>query len=283
MATIIKGLLSQNLPWGLVLVGVFISITLELCGIRSLSFAVGSYLPIATTAPIFAGGLVRGCVERRTGVAEESELGAGTLFSSGLIAGGSLCGILYAVLVGTKTDRAVPGDRERDAVVPRRNRRGADRQRAAVPGAGRRDRAHGASVTSCKLAADRRGGSDRNETAAVAVLCCSPLRCRRNPATTTRRATNIAALHRAPRVLPHAPGRRRRRAEAARQRRTASHDTTALAPRGEQGQHARRFGRGARRILGSRQVERRRSAPGGYDLRRTFGIDPEAGGRASAR
>ena len=67
MATIIKGLLSQNLPWGLVLVGVFISVTLELCGIRSLSFAVGSYLPIATTAPIFAGGLVRAFVERRMG------------------------------------------------------------------------------------------------------------------------------------------------------------------------------------------------------------------------
>ena len=68
MATIIKGLLSQNLPWGLVLVGVFVSITLELCGIHSLSFAVGSYLPIATTAPIFAGGLVRWWVERSTGV-----------------------------------------------------------------------------------------------------------------------------------------------------------------------------------------------------------------------
>jgi putative OPT family oligopeptide transporter len=101
MATIIKGLLNQNLPWGLVLVGVFVSVTLELCGIRSLSFAVGSYLPIATTAPIFAGGLVRAFVERQTGKAEESEVGAGTLFSSGLIAGGSLCGILYAVLVGT--------------------------------------------------------------------------------------------------------------------------------------------------------------------------------------
>src|SRR5262245_45291991 len=101
MATIIKGLLSQNLPWGLVLVGVFIAVTLELCGVRSLSFAVGSYLPIATTAPIFVGGLVRAYVERKTGAAEESEVGAGTLFSSGLIAGGSLCGILFAVLVGT--------------------------------------------------------------------------------------------------------------------------------------------------------------------------------------
>jgi putative OPT family oligopeptide transporter len=103
MATIIKGLLSQNLPWGLVLVGVFVSVTLELCGIRSLSFAVGSYLPIATTAPIFAGGLVRWWVERSTGVTEESDLGAGTLFSSGLIAGGSICGIVFALLVGTQT------------------------------------------------------------------------------------------------------------------------------------------------------------------------------------
>jgi putative OPT family oligopeptide transporter len=105
MATIIKGLLGQNLPWGLVLVGVFISITLELCGIHSLSFAVGSYLPIATTAPIFAGGVVRALVERKTGVREESEVGSGTLFSSGLIAGGSLAGILYAVLYGRNVIR----------------------------------------------------------------------------------------------------------------------------------------------------------------------------------
>jgi putative OPT family oligopeptide transporter len=100
MATIIKGLLSQDLPWGLVLVGVFITATLELCGIHSLSFAVGSYLPIATTAPIFAGGLVRWWVERRMGAPQESEVSSGTLFSSGLIAGGSLAGILYAILFG---------------------------------------------------------------------------------------------------------------------------------------------------------------------------------------
>jgi putative OPT family oligopeptide transporter len=102
MATIIKGLLSHNLPWGLVLVGVFISVGLEICGIRSLPLAVGSYLPIATTAPIFVGGLVRGYVERKTGTSQESDVSSGTLFSSGLIAGGSLCGILYAILVGTK-------------------------------------------------------------------------------------------------------------------------------------------------------------------------------------
>jgi len=114
MATIIKGLLSQNLPWGLVLVGVFISVTLELCGIRSLSFAVGSYLPIATTAPIFAGGIVRWIVERKTGKSQESEISAGTLFSSGLIAGGSLAGILYAALfgrniIGAADDADTPG------------------------------------------------------------------------------------------------------------------------------------------------------------------------------
>ena len=100
MATLIKGLLSQNLPWGLVLVGVFIAVTLELCGVHSLSFAVGAYLPIATTAPIFIGGLVRWWVERKSGETKESDLSAGTLFSSGLIAGGSLAGILFAVLVG---------------------------------------------------------------------------------------------------------------------------------------------------------------------------------------
>ncbi len=100
MATLIKGLLSQNLPWGLVLVGVFIAVTLELCGIHSLSFAVGAYLPVATTAPIFIGGVVRWWVERKTGESSESDLSSGTLFSSGLIAGGSLAGILFAVLVG---------------------------------------------------------------------------------------------------------------------------------------------------------------------------------------
>jgi putative OPT family oligopeptide transporter len=103
MSTIITGLLNQNLPWGLVLVGVFITVTLELCGVHSLSFAVGLYLPIATTAPIFAGGMVRWWVERKTGAGHESDVSAGTLFSSGLIAGGSIAGILFAILVGTGT------------------------------------------------------------------------------------------------------------------------------------------------------------------------------------
>jgi putative OPT family oligopeptide transporter len=101
MATIIRGLLSQDLPWGLVLVGVFLAVALELCGVRSLSFAVGSYLPIATTAPIFVGGVVRWWAGASKAQGTGAELGAGTLFCSGLIAGGSLAGILYAILVGT--------------------------------------------------------------------------------------------------------------------------------------------------------------------------------------
>ena len=101
MSTIITGLLNQNLPWGLLLVGIFLSVTLELCGVRSLSFAVGSYLPVATTAPIFIGGLARAWVDRRTKGRPASEVDAGTLYSSGLIAGGSIAGIAFAVLVGT--------------------------------------------------------------------------------------------------------------------------------------------------------------------------------------
>ena len=101
MSTIIRGLLNQNLPWGLVLVGVFVAVVLELCGIRSLPFAVGSYLPIATTAPIFCGGMVRWWVEHKSGQSQESDVSSGTLFSSGLIAGGSIAGIIFALLVGT--------------------------------------------------------------------------------------------------------------------------------------------------------------------------------------
>ena len=64
MATVINGILSRKLPWGLVLVGVSLVIAVELLGIRSLTFAVGAYLPIGTTLPIFVGGVVRWFVDR---------------------------------------------------------------------------------------------------------------------------------------------------------------------------------------------------------------------------
>lgn len=104
MATLIKGILSFNLDWQFVLVGVFIAITMELCGIKSLSFAVGLYLPLSTTLPIFAGGAVRGLVEWRKKKAnatenpEEEDLGKGNLFATGLVAGGALAGVLIAFL-----------------------------------------------------------------------------------------------------------------------------------------------------------------------------------------
>ncbi len=101
MATVIKGLLSQNLPWGLVIVGMGIAAVMELSGVRSLPFAVGAYLPLSTTSPIFIGGMIKFIIDKMRKGSEESEIGPGALFSSGLIAGGALTGILIAVMVGT--------------------------------------------------------------------------------------------------------------------------------------------------------------------------------------
>jgi len=104
MATLIKGILSFNLDWQFVLVGVFIAIVMELCGIKALSFAIGIYLPLSTTFPIFIGGAVRGLVEWRQKQknivvsAEEEDLGKGNLFATGLVAGGALAGVLVAIL-----------------------------------------------------------------------------------------------------------------------------------------------------------------------------------------
>ncbi|WP_224363005.1 OPT family oligopeptide transporter [Hyalangium versicolor] len=107
MATLIKGLLSFNLDWQFVLVGVFLSITMELCGVKSLSFAVGAYLPLSTTAPIFVGGAIKGLADymatRKGEKVEESELGPGNLFATGLVAGGALAGVLVALLSGSDT------------------------------------------------------------------------------------------------------------------------------------------------------------------------------------
>lgn len=100
MSLIIDGILTQKLPWGLVLLGVALAVVLELCGISALPFAVGVYLPISASTPIFVGGLVRWFVERKTKAPEselEADTGPGVLFSSGLIAGGSIAGILLAL------------------------------------------------------------------------------------------------------------------------------------------------------------------------------------------
>jgi putative OPT family oligopeptide transporter len=101
MAILVDGVLTQKLPWSLILIGAFIAILLEVVGVSALPFAVGMYLPIATSAAIFVGGLVRALVKRvtsarRKSLAEE-ESGPGILYSSGLIAGGTITGLLLTI------------------------------------------------------------------------------------------------------------------------------------------------------------------------------------------
>ncbi|NJM24833.1 MAG: OPT family oligopeptide transporter [Bacteroidia bacterium] len=102
MATLTKGILSFNLDWQFVIVGVFIALTLELCNIKALAFAIGLYLPLSTTLPIFAGGAVKGIIDarrkRNNEGADDDELGKGNLFATGLIAGGAITGVVVAVL-----------------------------------------------------------------------------------------------------------------------------------------------------------------------------------------
>ncbi|HYC29160.1 MAG TPA: OPT/YSL family transporter, partial [Chitinophagaceae bacterium] len=102
MAVLIKGILSFDLDWNFVLAGAFLAIVVELCGIKALSFAIGVYLPLSTTLPIFIGGGIRGVVDvikkRRGVVAREGEedLEKGSLFATGLVAGGALLGVVFA-------------------------------------------------------------------------------------------------------------------------------------------------------------------------------------------
>jgi putative OPT family oligopeptide transporter len=100
MAVLVDGVLTQKLPWALILIGVFISVLLEIIGVSALPFAVGMYLPFSTSATIFVGGAVRALVQRVTRGKRselEEESGPGVLFSSGLIAGGTIMGLLLAV------------------------------------------------------------------------------------------------------------------------------------------------------------------------------------------
>ncbi|MFZ5829223.1 MAG: OPT/YSL family transporter, partial [Planctomycetota bacterium] len=107
MALIIDGILNQKLPWDLVLLGVFISLVVELCGIPSLPFAVGVYLPLSASTPIFAGGLVRwiiGRARRWRGEAQgDSDMSPGALLSTGYIAGGAIAGVLYGMAALSET------------------------------------------------------------------------------------------------------------------------------------------------------------------------------------
>jgi putative OPT family oligopeptide transporter len=116
MSYIIKGILNRELPWSLVLLGVMIALTLELSGIPSLAFAVGVYLPISSSMPIFIGGMIRYAVDRRMRrqlaeralseeeLAAESDKSPGILLASGYIAGGAIAGIIIAFVAGLFAD-----------------------------------------------------------------------------------------------------------------------------------------------------------------------------------
>lgn len=116
MSYIIKGILDQQLPWTLVLFGVMIAVVLEMAGIPSLAFAVGVYLPLSSSAPLFVGGMIRWLVDRRNNKLEHNknlteeeqqaagDSGSGTLLASGYIAGGALGGIVIAFTAGILTD-----------------------------------------------------------------------------------------------------------------------------------------------------------------------------------
>jgi putative OPT family oligopeptide transporter len=109
---IIKGILNGQLPWGLVLLGVMLSVVLELCGIPSLAFAVGVYLPLSSSAPLMIGGVVRWLVDQgqrgrlshlnlsEEQLSAESDRSPGVLLASGYIAGGAIAGIVIAFMAG---------------------------------------------------------------------------------------------------------------------------------------------------------------------------------------
>ena len=115
MSYIIKGILDRKLPWGLVIFGVMISVILEMSGIPSLAFAVGVYLPLSSSMPLFVGGMIRWLVDRRSNKMEKynhmtedekqavGDRSPGVLLASGYIAGGALAGILIAITAGVMT------------------------------------------------------------------------------------------------------------------------------------------------------------------------------------
>jgi uncharacterized oligopeptide transporter (OPT) family protein len=127
---IIKGILDQKLPWALVLLGVMIAVTLELCGVPSLVFAVCVYLPISSSAPLFFGGAIRWLVDRamrkKAGYAQmseeqfvaETDKSPGVLLASGYIAGGAIAGIVIAFLAGVLSDTDAKIQKWADASNP---------------------------------------------------------------------------------------------------------------------------------------------------------------------
>jgi uncharacterized oligopeptide transporter (OPT) family protein len=130
MSYIIKGILNRQLPWGLVLLGVMIAIVLEMSGIPSLAFAVGVYLPLSSSSPIFIGGMVRWLVDKYVAkkfagqnlteeqLTAEGDKSPGVLMASGYIAGGAIAGIVIAFSQGLLTDFDTRITKTMEAVNP---------------------------------------------------------------------------------------------------------------------------------------------------------------------
>jgi putative OPT family oligopeptide transporter len=118
MATIIKGVMSQNLDWSYLLIGAGLSLTVYLCGVSPLAWAVGVYLPISTTFPIFVGGMLRALCDKLRGKTEESEVSSGMLYATGLVAGGTLTGVFSALLKAIAWTEVVDGQEvDRDVLT----------------------------------------------------------------------------------------------------------------------------------------------------------------------
>ncbi|HUD71411.1 MAG TPA: oligopeptide transporter, OPT family [Dongiaceae bacterium] len=110
IATLVKGILGGNLQWAFVLVGAALAVMIQVMGISALAWAVGAYLPLSTTMPIFVGGLMRLIAEKLTGEKQESEISSGMLYSTGLVAGGSIGGVLIAALSAYPIAKAGGGE-----------------------------------------------------------------------------------------------------------------------------------------------------------------------------
>jgi putative OPT family oligopeptide transporter len=101
-ALLIEGILGGKLEWRLVILGVLIALAMELAGVAALPFAVGMYLPLSASSPIFVGGMLRWLSDRLRGKSAtevDTETSPGVLLSSGYIAGGTLCGLIIAFFV----------------------------------------------------------------------------------------------------------------------------------------------------------------------------------------
>lgn len=109
MKMLVEGIMNEELPWAMILIGVFIAIVVEILKMPVMPFAVGMYLPFSLSAGIMAGGIVRIFVEKKKGTEAEKKARTdrGLLFTSGMIAGEGIVGILLAVFAVVKIDSKI--------------------------------------------------------------------------------------------------------------------------------------------------------------------------------